>query len=308
MGYQVFERECMGTKFILLIDEDEGRKCKQGANLAFREAERLNLVLSDYEDSSELSRFSASSLAGKKFKLSNDLLNVLSHGQSLARETEGAFDVSIGPLSRLWRIARFQRKMPAKEKLLQARSLVGYQKLLLYPAEQTGSLQAPGMVLDLGGIAKGYAADQMLLALRKNGLGRCLIDAGGDLVIGDAPRNSRGWRVEIGGRKHPQLPILHLSNQAVATSGDLEQFVLLEGRRFSHLIDPHSGQGLTNRSQVTVIAPSGMEADSLASAFLVMGLRKSKEYVDKKKVITAYYLQKNDFKATLSILGQKERK
>jgi FAD:protein FMN transferase len=303
MGYQVFERDCMGAKFVVLIDEDDREKSEKGAIAAFRECERLNMVLSDYESSSELVRFSESSRSGTKFTLSDDLFKVLSHGQDLARETDGCFDVTIGPLSRLWRIARFRKKMPLEEKLASALTRVGYQNLQLYAKEQTGTLSTPGMVLDLGGIAKGYAADRMLETLRKKGLGRCLVDAGGDLVIGAPPRGAKGWRVEIGGRKHPALPILHLSNLAVATSGDLEQFVTLNGKRYSHLIDPGTGLGLTTQCQVTVIAPSGLQADSLASACLVMGLSKSKGLVEGKSETSAYFLRQNDAGTILTQIG-----
>ena len=306
MGYQVFEKDCMGTKFVVLIDEDDKQKAKRGANAAYKVAARLNMALSDYESSSELVRFSESSQSGRKFKLASDLLKVLSHGQELSHESNGCFDVTIGPLSRLWRIARFQRTMPTEEKLAKALHRVGYLKMRLDPKKRTGALATQGMVLDLGGIAKGYAADMMLETLREKGLGRCLINAGGDLVIGAPPRNAKGWRIEIGGRKHPDLPILHLSNLAVATSGDLEQFVTLNGKQYSHLIDPRTGLGLTTQSQVTVIAPTGLQADSLASTCLVMGLEKSRKLLKSKTGINAYYLRKTDTGRTLSLIGLRE--
>ena len=132
-----------------------------------------------------------------------------------------------------------------------------------------------------------------------------MIDAGGDLVMGSPPRGKKGWRVKIGGRKHPDLPTLHLSDVAVATSGDLEQFVQLNGKRYSHLIDPYSGLGLTSQCQVTVIAPSGMEADSLASACLVLGLPKSKTLLEGKDGASAYYLRKNDAGTNCTQIGMK---
>ena len=304
-GYQVFEKDCMGTKFIVLIDEDDKKKAEQAAAAAFKEGQRLNMVLSDYESASELFRFSESSGSGTKFALSDDLFKVLSHGQELSRQTDGSFDVTVGPLSRLWRIARLRKKMPPKEKLTSAKSRVGYQNLLLSAKNRTGSLTTSGMALDLGGIAKGYAADMMLQTLRKKGVERCMIDAGGDLVVGSPPRGEKGWKVKIGGRKHPDLPTLHLSDVAVATSGDLEQFVHLNGKRYSHLIDPTSGLGLTSQCQVTVIAPSGMEADSLASACLVLGLPKSKTLLEGKDGTSAYYLTKGDAGTNCTQIGMK---
>jgi len=308
MGYQVFEEDCMGAKFIILIDVDDKQKAQRGATAAFRECKRLNMSLSDYESSSELVRFSESSQSGEKFSLSSDLFEVLSHGQALAKETNGCFDITIGPLSRLWRVARFRKIMPPEKKLTDALKRVGHQNLLLSRKGLTGTLSTPNMVLDLGGIAKGYAADRMLEILRRRGLSRCLIDAGGDLVIGNPPRNAKGWRVQIGGRKNSALPLLQLSNLAVATSGDIEQFVVLNGKRYSHLIDPRTGLGLTSQCQVTVLANTGMEADSLASAFLVMGLNKSKKFLEKKSSISAYHLRKKGSDAIFTYLSVDERK
>ena len=123
----------------------------------------------------------------------------------------------------------------------------------------------------------------------------------------DPPRGTQGWRVEIGGLRHPDLLVLHLSNLSVATSGDLEQFVVIEGKRYSHLIDPGTGLGLTTQCQVTVLAPTGMQADAFASAFPVMGLNKTQVYLDKKTGISVYYLQKKGSVTTFTLLGRKKR-
>ena len=111
------------------------------------------------------------------------------------------------------------------------------------------------------------------MVVRKLGIRSVLVDAGGDLVLGDPPPSRKGWRIEIGGLKHPALPVLELARCAVATSGDVEQFVEIAGKRYSHLIDPSTGIGLTTRIQVTVVTPTGIQADSLASALSVLGLK-----------------------------------
>jgi thiamine biosynthesis lipoprotein len=150
------------------------------------------------------------------------------------------------------------------------------------------------MILDLGGIAKGYAADHMLKILKSNKLNRVLIDAGGDLLIGDAPIGKKGWKIEIGGRTHPDLPILTLSNIAVATSGDVEQFVSIGGKTYSHLIDPLTGVGLTSRMQVTILTHSAMEADALASASLVMGKELGIKFLKNKNLFNAFFVEESD--------------
>jgi thiamine biosynthesis lipoprotein len=151
-----------------------------------------------------------------------------------------------------------------------------------------------GMVLDLGGIAKGYTADHMLKILKLNKLNRVLIDAGGDLLIGDAPIGRKGWRIKIGGKTHPDLPILTLSNIAAATSGDVEQFVTIGGKTYSHLIDPLTGVGLTSRMQVTILTHSAMEADALASASLVMGKEPGIKFLKNKDLYNAFFVEVSD--------------
>ena len=220
----------MGTKFTILIDHSNAKLSQEIANQAFKEAHRLNNVLSDYESESELTKLSNKAGSGFYSPLSKDLYDVLEYSHQLSKETNGKFDITIGPLSRLWRIARFRGILPENDKLINAHQRVGFKNILLKKSEQKAKLVKKGMVLDLGGIAKGYTADRMLKIFSSNNVTRVLIDAGGDLLLGDPPLEQRGWTIEIGGRKHPDLPILKLSNMAIATSGDLEQKVTIKGR------------------------------------------------------------------------------
>jgi thiamine biosynthesis lipoprotein len=181
---------------------------------------------------------------------------------------------------------------------------VGYTNLVLDHIKQKAKLLKKDMTLDLGGIAKGYAADRMLEICKLHNLPRVLINAGGDILLGNAPRGKNGWLVEIGGRKHPDFPILTLSNTAIATSGDIEQSVTINEKTYSHLINPSTGIGLTSLAQVTVIAPTAMNADSLASACLVLGLEKSKTLLHSKKQVTAYYLIQDEGNLILSRINE----
>ena len=203
---QVFSKKLMGTEVQIMVDADDSPSLKNAVNSAFKEGKRLNLILSDYDATSELSRLSRSSENGNPFTISKELLEVLTFGQQLAQISNGAFDVTMGPLTRLWRIARHQKKLPATEKINLALGRTGYQKLLINKSPPSATLTVPGMVLDLGGIAKGYVADRMLEVMRAEGYSRCLIDAGGDLTIGDPPRSRQGWRVQMGGLLTKELP------------------------------------------------------------------------------------------------------
>ena len=271
-----FSSRCMGTEFKILIDHDSEENSAVAAKAAFEEARRLNLIFSDYNAESELSQLSNSSYCNRDVKLSDELFEVLEFSKSLFFRTSGAFDPTLGQLSRLWRISRFQKSLPTKNKIRRAMNRVGCQHLLLNKTQKKATLLKPGIILDLGGIAKGYTADRMMLLLKKRGFDRCLIDAGGDLTLGKRPRKRQGWNIQVGGDKHPDLPLLTLENCSVATSGDYSQFVEINGRKYSHILDPLTGYGLENLSQVTVIASNGMTADSLATAFSVLGPEKSK--------------------------------
>ena len=146
------------------------------------------------------------------------------------------------------------------------------------------------MVLDLGAIAKGYIADRMLAVLKAEGFPRSLIDAGGDLTIGDAPRFKKGWSVKIGGLANSSSKTFELSNCAVATSGDLEQFLKMNGRVYSHIINPRTGYGLEGRAQVSIVAENGMLADALASTCLVLGVNPSKAFLSGWSFYQLHYL------------------
>ena len=287
----------MGTDFKIIIDDTNESTCQKVAKKAFEEAHRLNNIFSDYLADSEASVLSASSFNDQDdeyLEISAELLKVLKFSRELSKDTSGDFDITIGPASRLWRIARFRESLPGPDKIKNALTRIGFNKILFHPSENKVRLDHKGMLLDFGGIAKGFAGDQMVTLLKDSGLNRCLIDAGGDLIIGQAPKGKPGWRVKIGGEKHPELPSLSLSNCAVATSGDTEQFAIIRGKAYSHIINPHTGIGLNTRAQVTVIAKNGMIADSLASAALVSGLKSSEKIFEKYNIKAAFFISQED--------------
>ena len=302
--FHEFSSKCMGTDFKILIDNDCEKNSSTAAHEAFREANRLNLIFSDYDSESELSQLSNSSYSSQKVKLSEELFEVLEFSQSLALATEGAFDPTLGQLSRLWRISRFRKSLPSVISIKKAMDRVGIEYFILNKPQKEATLLKPGIILDLGGIAKGYTADRMMLILKNMGFERCLIDAGGDLTLGRRPRQSKGWKIQIGGIKHSDLPMMALENCSVATSGDSSQFVEINGRKYSHILNPRTGYGLENLTQVTVIAPNGISADSLATALSVLGPVKTKELKLLKEMggTRAFFLSQKKDNQILDIL------
>ena len=267
-----FSRPLMGMAFRIIVHSEDEAKAKRAAKAAFDRVAVLNQIMSDYEPESELNKLSNLAGSGKAAKISDELCSVLDRAQALAVETGGAFDVTAGASIQLWRRARRVKRLPPQYVLAKALKTVGFRSLKLDAKKCTVELTGQGTRLDLGGIAKGYALDEALAVLKKQGLRQALISAGGDIVAGAAPPGKEGWRVAlIGLREETKPEFLWLANAAVATSGDLFQFLEIDGKRHSHIVDPRTGTALTEQRLVHVLAPDAITADSLATAISVLG-------------------------------------
>lgn len=271
----------MGVEFEVVLFAPEASTAEAALTKAFARIAELDKVLSDYDQASELSKLSESShatlpVASDKFpavKVSDDLWEVLRLSQQISERSGGAFDVTVGPLTKLWRRARRWKELPAEDLLTAARAAVGWQFLELDAPAKTARLKRPKMRLDLGGIAKGYAAEQAAQAVITCGIRQVLVRGSGDIVAADPPPGEAGWRVGIAPLNPDEPPqrFVHLANKAISTSGDARQVLVVDGRRYSHILDPRSGEPIKGRSGVTVIAPTGTLADGLATAASVLG-------------------------------------
>ncbi|MGD2176075.1 MAG: FAD:protein FMN transferase [Candidatus Brocadiaceae bacterium] len=262
----------MGVQVRTIVYAPDAEAAARACEAVFARIDEIEDVASDYRRTSELMRL-CEQAGGPPVPVSDELLLLLTRAQALSARTRGVFDVTAGPYIRLWREARETGQMPAEEALEQAGELVGWEKMRIYREAGTVELLVPGMQLDLGGVAKGYALDEALETLREHGIGSALIEAGGDIVVGDAPPARDGWRIEVANAK-PKQRMVVLANAAISTSGDVEQYVEMGGKRYSHIVDPRTGLGLTRRTAATVIAPDGITSDSLATAACVLGKKR----------------------------------
>jgi thiamine biosynthesis lipoprotein len=291
-----YEQAHMGTKFKILLYAADEATAEKASNAAFARIAELDAIMSDYRRTSELMKLCAKS-GGDPVKVSDDLWTVLERAQQVAKQSDGAFDVTVGPIVRLWRLARRTGKLPDTDDLAKALAVVGYDKVKLDPKEHTVQLLKAGMQLDLGGIAKGYAGDQALLAMKKFGITRALVACGGDIVIGEKPPDAEGWIVGISPIDDPESTpkkYLILSNAAVSTSGDAEQYVEIDGKRYSHIVDPKTGIGLVGRMTATVVAPNGITSDSLTKVIAVLGPEKGFPIIEKTDGVSGYFVRKTD--------------
>ncbi|WP_158267519.1 FAD:protein FMN transferase [Adhaeribacter arboris] len=268
----------MGTIFRIVLYARSVPQAQAAAQAAFNRVDQLNQIMSDYIPDSELNQLSASAGTGKEVKLSPDLWQVLQISQEVARKTQGAFDVTVGPLVQLWRRSRRQQQLPSPEVLAKAKAATGYQHLHLNKKNQTAKLLVSGMQLDLGAIGKGYAVDEAMEVLRQKGIKIALVDGGGNIRVSKAPPGTKGWVLDlsisnetdhIGGKQ------IYLKHGGVATSGDLYQFVELNGLRYSHIINPFTGLGLTDQRRVTIVAKNGTNADWLSTALSVLPIKQA---------------------------------
>jgi thiamine biosynthesis lipoprotein len=290
--HEYFQVE-MAAPIKLIVYADDQAMAAKAAEAAFARIRQLNDILSDYDPKSELRRLCDTSTPGRPVRVSDDLWTVLSRAQAMSQASEGAFDVSVGPLVRLWRRVRRQAELPSAERLEEARSRVGYRHIRLDAAQRTVELLRPEMRLDLGGIAMGYAIDEAAKILHRHGITCFLIDASGDILLGNPPPGKTGWVIGVMGLdpKSPPLFYLSLANVALTTSGDTEQFVEIDGRRYSHLVDPRTGMALTDHSTVTVVACDAATADALASAVSVLGPDMGLRLVERTPGAAAFILR-----------------
>lgn len=287
----------MGVPFRIVVYATEERAANKALDAAFNRINELNDIYSDYDPESELSRLSRSSGSGQKSPVSEELYIILTISNQISKQSQGAFDVTVGPYVRLWRRARRQKQLPDPNRLSEARQAVGFKFIRFDPKQKSVELLEPNMRLDLGGIAKGYAADDAMHVLKQHGITSALIDASGDLLVSDPPPGESAWTIGIAALKSPEgkpTEYLEVSNIAVATSGDAYQFVEIDGVRYSHIVDPSTGLGLTTPSSVTVIAPTATLADAWASAVSVLGPEKGLRILSSRKQISTLIMTRNN--------------
>ena len=266
----------MGVCARIVLYASDRASADSAALDAYKRIAQLEDIMSDYRPGSELMRL-CKKAGGPPVQVSPDLYYVLDKCQELARRSDGGFDCTVGPLVKLWRAARKSGTLPDSSDLEDARKLTGW-RLLRVPAacDKPGFVQLMrvDMLLDLGGIAKGYACDEALKTLRSRGIKSALIEMGGDIAVGDPPPGKNGWQIDVANAPSPKT--VSLKNAAISSSGDVEQYIEIDGKRYSHIVNPKTGLGLTDRIAVTVVAPNATTSDSLSTAISVLGETRGK--------------------------------
>ena len=256
----------MGTQFRIVLYAPDRATAQRGFDAAFARIEEVEQVFSDYRPNSEVVLLAAAAAEADPetwYEVSPMLAGLLAISLDLAEHSDGAFDPTLGRLTKLWRRSERQGELPRPDRLAEARAASGYNKVEVRTAPPAVRFLAPGIELDFGGIAKGFALDLALAELRQLDMPAAMVDGGGDIVVGAAPPDQpEGWRIA---REGSTSDLIHLTNSAIATSGDRYQSVEINGVRYSHLIDPRTGLGLTEAREASAQSSNGTMADALAS-------------------------------------------
>ena len=269
----------MGSPLNIVFVAHDSVEARILSEKCFALVDSFNLIYSDYDPNSELSHLNA--LAGKgKQNVSPAMLDILLASQKAYQQSKGAYDISIGPLSMVWRKARKTKLFPDSSSVVKARQLIGLSRIRIDSTHHSILMPVEGMRLDLGGIAKGYVAQKIVDFLKDQGIKQSLADAGGDMAMGDSPNTSQGWVVGVNVPETTDELLqgyLVLHNMAVATSGDAYQYIAHNGKKYSHIIDPRTGYGIQSQRNVTVIAENGTDADWLATACSILPIGSAKK-------------------------------
>lgn len=279
-------RMVMGTfarVVVIAKDMDAAERCIENA---FTHINKVDHLMSDYKSDSEISIVNRDGFK-KSVQLSQSTYEVLQKSIEFGKLTDGAFDITVGPLVELFRKAKRKQVLPDQDEITAAKSKVGFEKLKLDDQNRTVQFTVEGMKLDLGGIAKGYAVDKAVETMQAHGAIGGMVDLGGDIRCFGAPFKGRDYWVI--GLQNPDivndsagsevLLKLKITNGAIATSGDYQQFIMIDGKRRSHIIDRKTGTSTEGLSSVTIIADNATNADALATAVSVMGYEKGLELI-----------------------------
>jgi thiamine biosynthesis lipoprotein len=263
----------MGSVITVIAYADTAARAHTAVTQALDEVARLDAMLSNYKPHSEWSKMNRTAGDGP-VHVSEELFNLLQTCLDYSRESEGTFDISVGPLMKVWGFYKGTGHLANAEQLSTAMQFVGYQNVVLDARARTVCFKKKGVELDPGGIGKGYAVDCMLNLLRSDGIRAAFISAGGSSIYAlGAPPDEEGWPVKLDDPRRPEIAAAQicLRDESLSTSGSYEKFFLADGKRWSHIMDPRTGEPARGMLSVSVIAPKTIDSEAWAKPYFILG-------------------------------------
>ena len=272
-----FSENKMGSPFNIIFYHTDSTAAVLLAKECFLIVDSLNNIFSDYSTESEIGKL-ALLTNQTDLKVSDELFAMIIKSKDVWERSGKTFDITIGALTQLWRKVKKENRFPSETEIKAAKELTGFNNLVINERSETISFKKPGIRFDFGGIVPGYVAQKVIDFLKTKNINIALVDASGDIVMGDAPPGKEGWTIGVNlpENEHETWDKkLELKNFAVSTSGDVYRYTIHNGIKYSHIIDPETGYGLTSQRNVTVIAKYGADADWLATACSILPVKKA---------------------------------
>lgn len=263
----------MGSGFQITVIAKDSLEAFSAIDLAIQEINRIEKLISSWDKNSETSAINSE--AGlRPTEVSSELFSLIERANKISLLTDGAFDISYASMDKIWKFDGSVQDMPSKQEIVASISKVGFTKIILNPSESTVWLQEKEMKIGFGAIGKGYAADMAKSLLQNLGISSGIVNASGDMTTWGKQVNGKAWTVAITNplNKDKAFATLPITNGAVVTSGNYEKYISINGKRYTHIIDPRTGYPSSGLLSVTVFAPKAELADALATSVFVMGL------------------------------------
>jgi FAD:protein FMN transferase len=286
-------RVSMACTYSIVVYGKDAKQLPLIVDAGLDEVDRIDNLMSNYKPDSALTRINKEASAGPVL-VEPELFDFIELCVKYSQESEGAFDITVGPLMKAWGFFRGEGRVPWGFELWSVLKRVGYQHLILNRQERTIQFGRAGMELDLGGIAKGYAVDRVVDMLKQYKIDRAFVSAGGSTLYGlGSPPDREGWEVKVRDPLFPRDPqksaeTLSLKNRSLSVSGNYEKFFRSGGATYSHIMDPHTGKPVENMLSVAVLTDTGTDGDALDDVFYVLGVEKSKGLAEKWPGVEAF--------------------
>ncbi|MDX2269296.1 MAG: FAD:protein FMN transferase [Bryobacter sp.] len=266
-------RQAMGTVFTVTAYGKNQTQLEAAVGAALEEAARLDNLLSNYKPQSEWSKLNRAA-AERPVRVERELFDLLAKCRQYSQQSEGTFDITVGPLMRSWGFFKGEGRFPHRAEVRVAMAGVGFENVRLNAADQTVQFAHPATEMDPGGIGKGYAVKKMVEILREAGVKNAFVSAGGSSLYGlGTPPGKPGWEVKVSHPKYKNrdVAVVHLKNQAMATSGSAEKHFVASGEIYSHIMDPRTGFPAKGMLSVSLVAPDAMDVEAWAKPMYILG-------------------------------------
>lgn len=284
----------MGSRFKITLVDTDSISVEKNINKAIDEMVRIENLISDWKPTSQVSQINQN--AGiQPVKVDQEVIDLTKRALYFSKITEGAFDISFAAMDRIWKFDGSMEEIPTSSAIQKAIEKIGYQHIIINEEASTIFLEKPGMKIGFGSTGKGYAADKARELMLQIGIKAGIIDASGDMTTWGTQPDGKPWRIGITNPfdRHQMADILSLKKAAVTTSGDYEKFVVIDGKRYSHIINPKTGMPSTGLTGVTVIGPNAEMCNGFSTSMMVLGKEKGLAFINQQKEYAALLITDN---------------